>query len=173
MSAGGKAPKWQASARWIPEKPDSGELYASFSYFLHERVAVGFDYRPLVDKVALNANVRALVETKDRPGIVLGTATDEFGDVASRHYYGTVSKYMGEWNSIGFSPYAGAAFIEELDELRGIGGLHMRYEDWSAMWQYTGVDLHFTTSYQVAPGHVVSFIAFDMDKLGLAYFVRM
>ena len=173
MSAGGKAPYLQLSARWIPEKSDSGKLYTSLSYFVTNRVAIGADYRPLVDKVAFNANVRAVLETESRPGVVIGSATDEFGDVSSRHYYATVSKHLGEWNNVEVSPYLGAAYIEELEDLREIGGLHLKYEKWSTLLQYTGVDWHLTLSYALPDAQVISLIAFDMDKIGLAYFVRL
>lgn len=172
MSAGGDPPKVQLSARWIPEKPDSGELYASFTYFVNPRLGVGADFRPLVDKVSMTATWRAIPETATRPGVVVGSATDEFGEVSSRHYYGTVSKYMGEYKSVGISPYVGAAYIEELEELRGIGGVHLRYDKLSALVQYTGVDTHLTVSYSLPNRQTISLVAFDLDKLGLAYFVR-
>ena len=173
MSAGGEPPKLQLSARWIPDKPDTGELYASFTYFLHPQLGVGMDYRPLVDEVAITGTWRALPETATRPGIVIGTAQDEFGDVSSRHYYGTLSKRLGEWYEVGISPYVGASYIDELEEWREIGGLHLRYDKVSLLLQYTGVDTHLTLSYALPHNQTVSVVAFDLDLWGLAWFIRI
>ena len=41
-------------------------------------------------------------------------------------YYGTVSKFLGEAGGFRFSPFPGAAFIEELSDLRPVGGIHIR-----------------------------------------------
>lgn len=173
MSAGGDSPRFQFSARWIPEKPDSGEQYLSGAVFVHPRLALGVNYRPLVDEFAFTTTVLALTETRTRPGIVLGTDVDEFDDVASRHYFGMVAKNVGRWQEVNVAPYVGAAYVEEIDELRGIGGLNLRYERWSTLLQYSGVNTHLTLSYLLPGNQTVSLIAFDLDLLGLAWFVRI
>ncbi len=155
--------------RWIPEKPDHGQIFLTFRYEIIESLSVGADYRPLTGDVTFAGNWRAISENDGwRPAVILGTSNDDFGDVSSQSYYGTVSKHLGEWGGFSFSPYAGATYIEALNDLRPVGGLHVRRGDWSAMISYSGVDEHLTVSRDIG-NHTVSFVLFDLEKPGLAW----
>ena len=101
------------SFRWIPEKPDHGKIYWHINYAFTENFRAGIDYRSITGDVSLQANLRVLSENdKWRPALILGTANDDFGDISSQHYSATLSKNVGEWGGIHFSPYAGGAYID-------------------------------------------------------------
>jgi hypothetical protein len=102
---------------------------------------------------------------------VLGTSNDDFGNINSQSYYGTFSKYLFEVMDVGFSVYGGATYIKALNDLRPVGGLHLRREAWTAMFMYSGVDEHLTLSRELG-NHTVSFILFDLELPGMAYGFR-
>ena len=157
--------------RWIPEKPDHGKIFLTARYQILDPVSVGVDYRPLTDDVAFAGNWRVFSENdKWRPALILGTSNDDFGDVSSQSYFGTVSKHLGEWGGFSFSPYVGATYIAELEDLRAVGGLHVRRGVWAAMLSYSGVDPHFTLTRDLGR-HSLSFVIFDLEdaKPGVAW----
>ena len=157
------------SFRWIPEKPDHGKIFWHLNYSFTDRLRAGIDYRSITGDVSFQANYRLVSENdKWRPALILGTANDDFGDVSSQHYSATLSKHVAEVGGVNFSPYVGAAYIEALDELRPVAGLHASRGKFSALFSYSGTDEHLTLSYN-AGRHTVSFVLFDMDMPGLAW----
>ena len=60
MSGAATNTKFVFTGRWIPEKSDAGQLFFSGAYWLTKQWSVGLDYRPLVDKVYPNSNLRVL-----------------------------------------------------------------------------------------------------------------
>jgi len=158
------------SFRWIPEKPDHGKLYYHLNYAFTDRLRAGVDYRSITGDVSFQANYRLLDEKEDwwRPAVILGTANDDFGDISSQHYAVTMSKHLLEYRGLNVSPYVGAAYIEALDELRPVAGLHVRKGKFSAIFSYSGTDEHLTLSYSEGR-HTLSFVLFDLDMPGLAY----
>lgn len=160
------------STRWIPEKDDSGQWYNSLSLRATDNLSVGFDVRPLSEDFGFLATWRAMSETKVKPALILGTSTDEFDDdddeVTSQTLYGMLSKRLFDLGSVHVSPYAGAAWIYELDEVRPIGGVHLRYKLVSTLVQYSGTDTHLSVSYQYER-NVFSFIHWGLKYPGLAY----
>lgn len=156
-------------ARWIPEKPDHGKWYLNLSYQVTDSLRAGIDYRPITGDVSVLANWRVFAEDDSwRPALILGTSNDDFGDVNSNAYYGTLSKYLFEIGGTDVSLYGGATFIQELDELRPVGGVHLRRDAWSAMFMYSGVDEHVTISRDFG-NHTLSFVLFDLRLPGIAY----
>lgn len=161
--------RFRFSFRWIPEKAPAGQIYASLQYGLTDDLWVGIDYRPKVDEVELNGNWRALDETANRPALTFGTAVDDFDETTSRHWFAALSKNVGEYGGVHVSPFVGATYIVELEEVDAVAGLHLRRDDFSALVQYTGVNTHLTVSYGFGGSHSISFILFDLEKPGLAY----
>ena len=159
-------------SRWIPEKPDHGQWYLNISYQLFDNFRAGLDYRPLTEDFGVIANWRVFPETDDwRPALVLGSSNDDFGTINSQSVYGTFSKHLFTVMDVGLSVYGGATYIEALNDLRPVGGLHLRRDAWTAMFMYSGVDEHLTLSRELA-SHTVSFILFDLKLPGLAYGFR-
>ena len=155
--------------RWIPEKPDHGKIFTTLRYEITQDITVGLDYRPLTDDISFAANWRAISEQGNwQPAIILGTSNDDFEDIASQSYYVTASKFLGDLAGFQFSPYGGATFIEELDDLKPVAGLHVRKGIWSAMYSYSGTTEHITISRQIGR-HTASIFLWGMEKPGIAW----
>ena len=163
-------------ARWIPEKPDHGKWYVNLSYAATSSLRVGVDYRPVTGDVSVLANWRVFPEDPDKwwqPALILGTSNDDFGDISSQSYYGTLSKYIYTVDALklDISLYGGATYIEELGEVRPVGGLHLRSGHWSSLFMYSGVDEHWSVSRDLG-NHTLTFLLFDLKKPGIAYGYR-
>ena len=85
--------------------------------------------------------------------------------------YGTFTKYLFGVGGVNVSACAGATYIEELAELRPVGGMLLRYGDWSSMLMYSGVDEHFSLSRDFG-NHTISYILFDLKLPGVPYSFR-
>lgn len=159
-------------ARWIPEKPPHGEWYLNLSYQATDWLRVGVDYRPLTDDVSVLLNLRVFPESgKWRPALILGTSNDDFGDINSQSYYATLSKHLFEVSDVNVSIYGGATYIDKLNDLRPVGGIHLRKDAWSAMFMYSGVDEHISISRDFG-NHTLTFLMFGMELPGVAYGFR-
>lgn len=155
--------------RWIPEKSDHGQLYANIGYQFTDSFRAGLDWRPLTDDVTPLINWRVFSENDTwRPALIVGMSNDDFGDINSDSYYATLSKYVGSIGETNFSLYGGGTFIEELDELRPVGGIHVSNGPWSGLFMYSGVDPHISVSRKFG-NHTLTFLMFDMELPGLAY----
>ena len=118
------------------------------------------------------ANYRIVSEDRGwQPSVILGTSNDEFNDIQSQAYYGTISKSLGQIGGFNFSPYLGVAFIEELSDLRPVGGLHIRRGVWSTMLSYSGTNEHFTLSRQLG-NHTASLVYWGLKYPGVAWTYR-
>ncbi|MCP4849605.1 MAG: hypothetical protein GY899_16830 [Verrucomicrobiaceae bacterium] len=176
QTAEGNPIKGVISSRWIPEKGDAGKIYGSVSFWLTQDFSLGADYRPLADKAGITATWRALSENPDswKPAIILGTSVDDFRvddrEIQSRAFFGTLSKALPKIDALNLtlSPYAGAAYIDELDELRPVGGLTLRHESFSLMVQYSGTDTHLSLSRKISGNLGASFILWGMEMPGVA-----
>lgn len=168
------------SGRWIPEKGDSGQIFSSFKYWLTDDLGVGVDYRPLVDSVTMTATYRAISEDPFgwRPALIVGTAEDDFDykgeDVESRSYFFTLSKALPDVEFYGISPapYVGAVWIEEIDKIRPLVGLHLRHDLATMMIQYSGTDTHLTVSRSISDNVSLSGIYWGMKYPGLGIRIR-
>ncbi|MFT5125112.1 MAG: hypothetical protein ACI9TH_004697 [Kiritimatiellia bacterium] len=156
------------SARWIPDKPDDGKFYTSLAYAVMPNLMLGADYRPLTENWGFMATWRALPETDSRPALIIGTSDDDFNDLASQNVHATLSKALFDWQGAFFSPYAGATWIEQLDEVRAIGGLNIAYENWSATGMYSGTDPHLTVGRRLFDRYTLSFVWWGLEKPGAA-----
>lgn len=156
------------SFRWIPEKPDSGQIFVSVSYEFLPNVSAGIDYRPLSDDLAPNGTWRVFPEQKPWPALILGTSNDDFGDEQSQAIFGTFSKYIGRWASLEVSPYAGGVWIIDLDEVNLVGGVYLRRIPLAAMLMYSGTDAHAVLSTSFG-NHTLSAILFALELPGLGY----
>ena len=144
----------------------------NLSYQVTDSLRLGVDYRPLTNDVSILGNWRVFSENDTwRPALILGTSNDDFGDVSSQSYYGTLSKHLFEVAGTNVSLYGGATFIEKLDEVRPVGGLHLRRDAWSAMFMYSGVDEHVSISRDFG-NHTLTFLLFDVKLPGIAYGVK-
>jgi len=170
-----KPSKILLSTRWITGKTDGGKLYASMSYVLHKNIAIGLDYRPLIDKVEFMGNWRILPERqlgKWSPALVLGTSREDYTiahvEKESRAYYATLSKSLFQYSSgesaVNFSPYVGAAYLDAFDDLRLIGGLHVRKSKFAGLLQHSGRNMHVSVSYDWSNMSTVSFLFWGVDK---------
>ena len=152
----------QVSAMQIWRRRSTVEQFTDF-------LRAGVDYRPLTDDVSPLINLRVFPEDDGwRPALMLGMSNDDFGDINSDAYFGSLSKYVGNVGGVDISPYIGATYIKDLDEVRPVGGLHLRYDAFSTMFQYSGVDEHLSFSYNLG-NHTVSFILFNLELPGVAY----
>jgi len=161
---------FQFSSRWIPERKDSSKIHLNLSYQFTDWFRAGLDVRPLVDDVSVQANVRVFQESNDpwRPSLILGTSSREFGDITSRSYSAVLAKHVYTWGEVDFSPYVGAGYIEEIGEVRAVGGLHIRKGNVAIIFQYSGVAEHLTLSYSYG-NHALSFLLFDLKMPGVAH----
>lgn len=156
-------------SRWIPEKPDHGQVYMNLSYQLTENLRTGLDWRPLTGDVSPLINFRAISEDEGwRPALILGMSNDDFGNINSDSYYATLSKHAFIVEKVNVSLYGGATFIKELDEIRPVGGLHWSRGAWSGLLMYSGVDEHVSISRRLG-NHTVTFLMFDLKLPGMAY----
>ncbi|MDA7597569.1 hypothetical protein N8813_01445 [bacterium] len=158
------------TSRWIPEKPDHGKWYLNVNYQLLDNVRVGMDYRPLTNDASILANWRVFSEKgKWRPALIVGTSNDDFGGFNSQSYYATFAKALHTTKGgTTFSLYGGATHIVELEETRPVGGLHVRHEQWSALFMYSGIQEHFSLSHDIGH-HTISFVLFDLELPGVSY----
>jgi hypothetical protein len=123
-------------------------LFYSLAYGVTSHLSLGVDYRPISDDWGLNGNFRIVEEGGMNPAIILGTATDDFGDITSQSYSAVASKRLFEWNGITVAPYAGGVYIDKLDDLRPVGGIYTRWNNKiSVMAMYSGVDPHLVATY--------------------------
>ena len=158
--------------RYIPDKPPHGQWYMNIGYQVTNNLRVGVDYRPRTEEVSVLANWRVFSENdKWRPALILGTSNDDFGTINSQSYYGTLSKYIGSVGEVDMSLYGGGTFIQELDELRPVGGISLRRKQWSAIFMHAGVDEHASISRSFG-NHTVTFLMFSLEKPGVAYSIR-
>lgn len=156
-------------ARWIPEKPPHGQWYANISYQFTDSFRAGVDWRPLTDDVTFLANWRVFSENDSwRPALIVGTSNDDFGDINSDSYYATLSKYIGSIGETNFSIYGGGSYIEELSDLRPVGGLHVSNGPWSGLFMYSGADPHISVSRRLG-NHTLTLLMFDFELPGIAY----
>lgn len=155
-------------SRYIPEKPDHGKLYFNISYQVAKNLRAGVDLRPLTGDVSILANWRVMSETDTRPALILGTSHDDFGSVSSQSVFGTFSKHLFSHENVHFSGYAGATYIERLQDLRPVGGAVISYDQWSTTFMYSGVDPHWVLSRRF-DNQTLSFVLFALEKPGLAY----
>ena len=126
----------------------------------------------LIDAGVLEHNQEGVVaEVEAAEGAHLVEVFDVGGDINSDAYFGSLSKYVGNVGGVDISPYIGATYIVDLDEVRPLGGLHLRYDAFSIMFQYSGVDEHLSFSYDLG-NHTVSFILFNLELPGVAYTFR-
>ena len=168
------------TGRWIPEKGESGQAYASFKYWVSNDLGLGFDYRPLVDDISLTATYRIFTEDPNgwRPALIAGTSEDDFTDkgeeVNSRSYFLTVSKAFNELEFYGVTPapYIGAVWIEEIDKIRPLAGISLKHRQASLIYQYSGTDSHLTLSRSLNENFSVSAIYWGMKYPGLGFRVR-
>ena len=168
------------SGRWIPEKGDSGQVFASFKYWATADLGLGVDYRPLIDNVSITATYRAVSEDPLgwRPAVILGTSEDDFSykgsDVESRSYFFTLSKAMPDMKFWGVtpSPYAGAVWIEEIDKIRPLVGVHLRHQEASLTVQYSGTDTHLSLSRSLNDNLSLSAIYWGMKYPGFGMRIK-
>ena len=126
----------------------------------------------LSNDIDFAANWRVLPEKKGwQPAVILGTSNDDFNDIKSQSYYGTVSKYLGELGNFQLSPYTGATYIEELGDFRPVAGLHVRNGAWSAMFSYSGANEHLSLS-RLIGNHTTSFIYWGLKYPGVSWTFR-
>lgn len=176
QTAEGNPIKGIITSRWIPEKGDSGKLYGSVAFWLTPDFAIGADYRPLADKAAITSTWRVFSEDPDswKPALILGTMVDDFmvdgQQIESRAFFGTLSKALPSIESLNLtiSPYAGAAYIDELEELRPVGGLTLRHQEFSVMVQYSGTDTHLSLSRRITGNVGASLVLWGMEMPGVA-----
>ena len=160
------------NSRWVPELPAQGEWSTSLNYQATDWLSLGVNYRPLTGDASLLANWRVFSEDDGwRPALIVGTSNDDFGDINSDSYYATLSKHFFEVRGVDVSFYGGAAFIEELDELRTVGGVHLRKGAWSALFMHSGVDEHVSISRDLG-NHTLTVLLFNLEFPGLAYGFR-
>lgn len=166
------------TARWIPEKSDSGQAFFSLAYWVTNDWSIGLDYRPLVDEVEATSTFRLLSEKSStwwRPAVILGTSAEDFTNdagkqVTSRAWFGTVSKGLGKVPviDVAVSPYVGAVWLNELDELNPLAGIHLRHKWASLTYQYSGTDHHLTLTRGIRDGMSVGLIYWGLKYPGLS-----
>lgn len=167
----GEPTKFIVTSRWIPDKGDSGRLYFSTAFAVHPDIMLGVDYRPLADQVGGFATWRVLSEGDRRPAVIMATSNDDFTvndeEINSQSVSAVAAKALIDWNGWSASPYAGAVYLFELEELRPVAGASVRYDRASVMLQYSGTDIHLSASYDVTDQLGVSFIHWGLKYPGV------
>ena len=139
-------------------------------------IGLGLDYRPLVDELNFTATWRAVSEDPKgwRPAVILGSSVDDFTigndeELESRSVFGTFSKALPRFDKLDLvvSPYAGATYIHELEDLRPVGGVVLRHDFLTAIVQYSGTDTHLTLSKGITDRVSASFIWWGLKYPGL------
>jgi len=175
-----KSSKFVATGRWIPEKNDAGQIFTSLAWWVTNDWAIGADFRPLVDTIELNSTLRVLSEVPGqwRPAVIVGTSKEDFTDgddqLASRAWFGTVSKALPKFEPLNLriSPYAGAVWIQEFDDLRALAGVNFFHPSASLLVQYSGTDTHITLSRSLTPKVSVSAIYWGLKYPGVGMRIR-
>ncbi len=104
---------------------------------------LGIEYNPAGDDVGPLANWRLLDETASAPALIVGTSSDRIGTSEGRAYYATLSKSLDAITGLPVSPYAGVVWGGSDHQLRGIGGLVVRWAPlWTSTHSFDGVNLH-------------------------------
>ncbi len=138
------ANRWTYGTRVLSNQIPRATWRNTLVYRVNEDLQVGVEYNPLANDVGLLANWRLLRETEDRPAIIVGTSSDRIGTPYGRAYYMTVSKQVAD----GIGLYVGMSWSEYQQKLLIPAGASFRLSDnWSALLQYDGVNLHPTVSY--------------------------
>lgn len=167
--------KFVTTGRWIPEKGDAGQIFMSMAYWVTDDWSLGVDYRPLVDSLEVTSTYRLISEDPNgwRPGVIFGTSKEDFtfGGIEreSRAWFGTVSKALPKIEPFDFaiSPYAGAVWIDEFNELRPLAGVNISHPIASLMIQYSGTDTHLTLSKSITPQVSISAIYWGLKYPGI------
>lgn len=176
QTAEGSPIRGSISSRWIPEKGDTGKLYGSVAFWLTDNFSLGLDYRPLADKTGITATWRAISENPGdwKPALIFGTTVDDFRiagrEIQSRAFFGTLSKALPPIDALNLtlSPYAGAVYLDQAHELRPIGGVTLRHQQFSLMVQYSGTDTHLSLSRKITGDLGASLILWGMEMPGVA-----
>ncbi|MDG1362871.1 MAG: hypothetical protein P8Q54_05295 [Akkermansiaceae bacterium] len=113
-----------------------------------------------------------------KPAMIVGSAEDDFNykgqDVESRSYFFTLSKAMPDLEFFGVTaaPYVGAVWIDEIDKVRPLAGVHLRHELATMMIQYSGTDTHLTVSRSINENTSLSAIYWGMKYPGLGIRIK-
>lgn len=108
---------------------DRAKLRTTLVHRVTPDLQAGLEYNPLGDDLGLIANWRLVDETDTRPALIVGTSSDRIGTVDGRAVYATLSKDLEGVTGLPLAPYAGLAWGESDHQLRGIGGLVVRWSE--------------------------------------------
>jgi len=151
---------------------EAGKWSVNLNYQATQQLKVGVNYRPFTNDVSVIANWRVLSEAGQwRPSLILGTSNDDFDELRSQAYFGTLSKHLLKVGEIDISAYGGAVYIDKLEEFRGVGGIHFRKDAWSGGFMHNGVEEHISISRDFG-NHTVTFLLFNLELPGIAYGFR-
>ena len=137
------------------------------------RFSFGIEWNPEADSTSPLANWLAVPEKKRRPALILGTSSDRIGTPEGQAYYATLSKDLSTVGGGPLSPYVGVAYGTFDDELRAIGGIHVRIPGThlGSTVIYDGMNVHPTLEYRFRERHVLTLLWVDTRDLGLSYSV--
>ena len=146
------------------------------AFWLTDNFSLGLDYRPLADKAGITSTWRAISEAPGgwKPALIFGTTVEDFRiagrEIESRAFFGTLSKALPAIDALNLtlSPYAGAVYLDQLQELRPIGGVTLRHQQFSLMVQYSGTDTHLSLSRKITGDLGASLILWGMEMPGVA-----
>jgi hypothetical protein len=134
------------------------------------RLSLGIEYNPKADEVGPLLNAVFLSETETRPAVLFGVSSDRIGTPDGTAYFATVSKNLEPQLDIPISPYLGVAYGTYEDELRAIGGAHIRFgAGLASTLIYDGKAFHPTLEYRFLERHVLTLLWVDTRNLGIAY----
>jgi hypothetical protein len=138
--------------------------------------SAGLEFNPLAQDIGPIANWLAIPETGDAPALIFGTSSDRIGTTHGRAVYGTLSKDLERWTGLPIAPYAGVSYGTYDDELVGIGGLRIQWDDrisTTNMWD--GHNLHHTLEYGLDGGQLIGIVVANLDEhydIGVSYSIR-
>ena len=119
------------------------------------------------------ANFVAMREGQKRPALIFGTSSDRIGTPDGQAYFFTFSKDLSTVSRWPVAPYFGASYGTWENDLRAIGGVHVRLPEtnWAMTLIHDGKALHPTLEYRLFDRHSLSLLWVDAEELGLAYSV--
>jgi hypothetical protein len=168
---------WVLGFRLLPGiDVDRAEFRTTLMRQLTPTFSAGVEFNPAANEFGPLANWLAIPERENAPALIFGTSSDRIGTPHGRAIYGTLSKDLEPWVGLPIAPYVGASFGTFDDELVGIGGLRVAWDEKitsTSLWD--GHNLHHTIDYGLKEGQMLGLVIANLDEhysLGISYSIR-
>jgi hypothetical protein len=149
---------------------DRAAVRATLIYRWHPRFHVGLEYNPKVGEVHPLITFIPVIETKNRPAVIIGLSSDRIGTPEGTSLYVTVSKDLQHWTGLPLAPYGGVMWGSYEKKFRAIGGLNIRLPyRMTSLIQFDGVKVHPSLTYTFNDTHALTFLMIRGTRPGVTY----